>query len=143
VPNCDWHRYGGDRQGIGFVAARYRERYGKVWDEFVQLARGEPLTTGDGAMRYVYPLTSRVWTATTGVMASYRFTRLCFKADVIEPLGPDDVFEVVTPVGRFQMTKREFYRVFPNVVASTSYRQGRMYHYSKLPEKALAYKVSD
>ena len=55
-------------------------------------------------------------------MVEYSFSRLCFKADVIEPLNDDDIFAVHTPDGTFQMTKADFYRVFPNVVASKSYR---------------------
>jgi hypothetical protein len=40
--------------------------------------------------------------------ARYEFHRLGFRADVIEPLADDDVFEVVTPLGTFRMTKRQF-----------------------------------
>jgi len=43
---------------------------------------------------------------------TYEFSRLGFKADVIEPLRDRDSFRVVTPVGTFQMTKAEFYRDF-------------------------------
>src|SRR6186713_1191177 len=53
--------------------------------------------------------------------AIYNFSRLCFRRDVIEPLGQNDSFRVVTPCGTFQMTKSEFYREFENVVGSRSY----------------------
>ena len=76
-------------------------------------------------------------------MASYPFSRLCFKADIIEPLGLDDTFEVVTPVGTFQMTKREFYADFSNVVASASYRESRIYHFPRPPRRALKYLIAD
>ncbi|MBV9493961.1 MAG: hypothetical protein JOZ54_06925 [Acidobacteria bacterium] len=69
----------------------------------------------------------------------YRFSRLCFKADVIEPLRPTDDFQVDTPEGSFRMTKQDFYRVFDNVVRSRSYQDDRIYHYSKTPDKALPF----
>jgi hypothetical protein len=78
----------------------------------------------------------------SGASARYRFSRLCFKADVIEPPGEQDVFEVATPHGTFRMTKAKFYADFPNVVASSSYREGRIYHYPKVPKVALKYLVS-
>ena len=59
----------------------------------------------------------------------YGYSRLCFKADEIEPLADGDAFEVVTPEGRFVMTKRDFYRVFSNVVRTRSYIDDRIYHY--------------
>ncbi len=74
--------------------------------------------------------------------ASYRYYRLGFKADVIEPLGEREVFRIVTPEGTFQMTKRDFYRDFPNVVQSRSYRENGLYHYPEVPGKALKYRVS-
>ena len=68
--------------------------------------------------------------------ATYEFSRLCFKADVIEPLGENDKFCVNTPEGSFVMSKREFYMVFANVVQTRSYLKGRIYHYPKTPRKA-------
>ena len=38
-------------------------------------------------------------------MIEYSSSRLCFKADVIEPLNNYDIFAVHTPCGVFQMTK--------------------------------------
>jgi hypothetical protein len=52
-----------------------------------------------------------------------------------------DVFEIVTPNATWRMTKAEFYSVFPNVVASKSYKQSRYYHYPKPPEKADQFRV--
>ena len=69
-------------------------------------------------------------------IVEYEFSRLCFKADVIEPLDNNDVFEVHTPDGCYRMTKGDFYRVFDNVPKTDSYRVGRIYHYPKPPEKA-------
>ena len=42
-------------------------------------------------------------------MIEYSSSRLCFKADVIEPLNNYDIFAVHTPCGVFQMTKAELY----------------------------------
>src|SRR5947209_3117095 len=72
---------------------------------------------------------------------TYNFSRLCFRRDVIENLGPHDSFRVVTPVGTFQMTKAEFYREFSNVVESRAYSQDGLYHYPKLPAKAEQFRI--
>ena len=153
VPRPNWHHYGGDPRVIGFVASRYRERYGDIWEEFRKLVRGEPLHDTDGTLRYLYPLgdslppaghtagATAAAAAAAGVAASYRHGRFCFRADVIENLRDEDVFEMVTPHGKFRMTKREFYRNFPGVVASRSYREQRIYHYPKLPAIAESYRV--
>lgn len=74
-------------------------------------------------------------------VTGYSFSRLGFRADVIEALGPDDVFRISTPVGTFQMSKSEFYRTFDNVVRSRSYRERGLYHYPTVPEKALKFLV--
>jgi hypothetical protein len=76
-----------------------------------------------------------------GQVKRYTAARLRFLADVIEPLSMKDVFEVVTPVGTWRMTKAEFYQVFPNVVSSKSYTESRYYHYPKPPEKADQFRV--
>lgn len=72
---------------------------------------------------------------------SYTFYRLCFKADVIEPLDNNDVFEVHTPDGCYRMTKGDFYRVFANVPKTDSYQDGRIYHYPNPPEKAKQFLI--
>jgi hypothetical protein len=70
----------------------------------------------------------------------YKFTRLCFRADLIDPLGESDSFCVDTPQAIFIMTKSQFRRVFANVVKSSAYREGqRIYHYRKTPRKALPF----
>ena len=74
--------------------------------------------------------------------ATYSFSRLCFRREVIEPLGANDPFRVVTPLGVFQMTKAEFYREFRNVVESRSYSEDGIYHYPKLPAKAEQFRLS-
>jgi len=73
---------------------------------------------------------------------TYNYSRLCFKADVIEPLDMDAEFCVITSAGIFKMTKREFYSAFPNVVNSKSYREKRLYHYPVLPQTAMQFKIN-
>ena len=72
---------------------------------------------------------------------TYNYSRLCFKASSIEPLEADQIFRVVTPEGTFQMTKAEFYRAFPKVVVSKSYKDSKIYHYPSVPRSALPYKL--
>lgn len=69
-------------------------------------------------------------------MVEYSYYRLCFKADIIEPLNETDLFAVHTPDGIFEMTKADFYRVFRNVVKSQSYTKRGIYHYPTVPSKA-------
>lgn len=77
-------------------------------------------------------------------ITTYTSTRLHFKADVIEPLGMDEIFEVVTPEATWRMTKADFCRVFPNVRKSKSYAGARReYHYPKPPEKAEQFRVDN
>ena len=70
---------------------------------------------------------------------SYEFSRLGFRADVIEPLSSRDRFRIVTPEGTFEMTKADFYRDSANVAKSMSYRERGLYHYPTTPQKALKY----
>lgn len=71
---------------------------------------------------------------------SYKHSRLCFKAALIEPLNDHDVFEIVTDNdGTYRFSKSDFYLVFPNVVSSVSYRENGMYHYAKIPRKKAAH----
>jgi hypothetical protein len=73
---------------------------------------------------------------------TYRFSRLCFRRDMIEPIGQSEAFRIITPIGTFQLTKSDFYRDFQNVVESKSYREDGIYHYPKLPARAERYRVS-
>lgn len=76
-------------------------------------------------------------------ITSYFHPRLCFKSSYIEPLNDGDEFQVETArEGTFRFTKAEFYRIFPNVVKSISYRENGIYHYPVVPRKALAYRVA-
>ena len=48
IPKPEWQRYGGHPEVIAFFASEYSTRYGSVWEEFRQLAVGEPLPGVDG-----------------------------------------------------------------------------------------------
>jgi hypothetical protein len=72
---------------------------------------------------------------------SYSAPRLRFYADLIEPLPMNAVIEIISPDATWRMMKEDFYRVFPNVVASKSYVESRYYHYPKTPGKADQFRV--
>ena len=72
-------------------------------------------------------------------MVEYSSSRLCFKADIIEPLNDNDEFAVHTPFGVFQMTKAEFYETFPNIVKTESYQKNRIYSMKNPTKKALRF----
>lgn len=69
----------------------------------------------------------------------YSCSRLTFKACIIEPLKDNDVFCIRTPIGSFQMTKGDFYKSFPNVTQTKSYREQGVYSYTKAPQKSFKY----
>ena len=73
--------------------------------------------------------------------ATFKYSRLCFKKDVIECLGDNDEFRVETPMGAFQMSKTEFRRDFGNVRNSRSYKESGFYTYPTLPLRADRYRL--
>jgi hypothetical protein len=73
----------------------------------------------------------------------YRYSRLTFKRDLIEPLSDEESFMVITRDGTFQMTKGDFKRVFKNVMESNAYQQGGLYNYVRIPQKALRFLVGN
>lgn len=75
-------------------------------------------------------------------MIEYTSSRLCFKADLIEPLKDNDSFIVNTPNGTFKFTKADFYRVFSNVIGTKSYQEGRMYSCKYPPKRAMQFLIS-
>lgn len=76
-------------------------------------------------------------------MNQYCATRLLFRRSVIEALSMDESFQIVTPQGTFQFTRREFEAEFPNVVKSKAYRVGGIYHYPTTPQRALKHLISE
>lgn len=72
-------------------------------------------------------------------MIEYFYSRLYFKADIIEPLNDNDEFAVHTPFGVFQMTKAEFYETFPNIVKTESYQKNKIYSMKNPTKKALRF----
>lgn len=75
-------------------------------------------------------------------MVEYTSSRLCFKADIIEPLNENDSFMVHTPNGTFQLTKADFYRVFSNVIETKSYQESRIYSCKYPPKRAMQFLIS-
>lgn len=74
---------------------------------------------------------------------TYRYSRLTFHRDSIEPLKSDDVFRVETRDGVFEMSKADFYQTFPNVVRSSAYKDNGYYNYEPVPEKAKRFLVKE
>jgi hypothetical protein len=157
VPLPDWQRWGGDERVIAFFADRYADRYKSVWAECPRMAQADPTSVARvyGPVHYEYDSTTpaqeirssasdlagtaRIITAPSIGAVSYRANRLLFKAAVIEPLDLSDHFQVITPDGTFEMSKADFYRAFPNVIQSRSYREAGVYHYPKVPSAALEF----
>ncbi len=75
-------------------------------------------------------------------MIEYTSSRLCFKADLIEPLKDNDSFIVRTPNGTFKFTKVDFYRVFSNVIGTKSYQENRIYSCKYPPKRAMQFLIS-
>lgn len=75
-------------------------------------------------------------------MIEYTSSRLCFKADLIEPLKDNDSFIVHTPNGTFKFIKADFYRVFSNVIETKSYQEGKLYSYKYPPKRATQFLIS-
>jgi hypothetical protein len=150
---------GEDPRVIAYAARWSSQRYGSIWDEVLSWAGIEgnhylsrlPKVTGEervsiGMAEQVEvdaptPRMSGPRGDPAGEIVEYRKSRLWFMADVIEHLGMDQTFRVVTPTGVFEMTRAEFYEHFPNVSASASYQIGRHYHYKNVPYKALRFLV--
>jgi len=78
------------------------------------------------------------------IKISYSSTRLLFKRDEIEPLDWEDKIRIYASNDNcsYEMTKREFYEVFSNVVKTRSYLEAGIYHYVKTPAKAFQFIVS-
>jgi hypothetical protein len=154
IPLTDGQHHGGDPTVLSFFYDKFRLLYQSVWQEFLNLVDGAPLQLPPGASQYRYTFSASpgarpkasatqgsVERGVDGCAVRYSHPRLCFKADLIEPLGMDEVFCVETKVGTIAMTKRQFYETFPGVLRSASYRQSRIYHYPKPPSRALQFRI--
>ena len=73
---------------------------------------------------------------------TYRYSRLTFHRDSIEPLKDSDRFRAETSLEAFEMSKAEFYQTFPKVVQTDSYTKKGLYNYPKVPEKAKRFLVT-
>lgn len=168
VPKSDWQRWGGDPGVIAFSAGAFERRYGSVWSEFLTEAdaRAGEIRPVQSGLRYVSQPRPRdgvedrrpveaprgglsesrersvkecAVVSARAPVATYNAQRLLFRADIIESLAADERFRIVTPEGVFEMSKSQFYATFANVVESRSYREGGVYHYPKIPQKALQF----
>jgi hypothetical protein len=163
IPKLEWQKWGADKRVISFFAAMYSERYSGVWHEFQKLARINTSTFPfAGAINYCYAaklkekasdetereveergtLTAFDRREVEVRVVTYSASRLLFKADIIDELAGSDRFRVVTPVGSYEMSKKDFLRVFSRVVETRSYRESRVYHYPKVPAAAAQFKVA-
>ncbi len=79
----------------------------------------------------------------TDVASVYSSSHLTFRRDLIEPLADADWFEVLTPAGKFRMTRADFHANFAEVVNSSSYRDRGQYHYPMIPYKAFRFLVRE
>jgi hypothetical protein len=147
LPKTDWRVYGGEPAVIAFFHRQFAERYSSVWDEFIQLVGGyAPIAPGsEPSFRYRIPVRPTATAHSTGTRefaARYEYSRLAFKADVIESLALDESFRVDTPQGSYAMTKRDFYRIFPLIPVSRSYARDRLYSYPTPPRRAEQFRIS-
>lgn len=142
---------GEDRKVIAYAAQWAEQRYGKIWDIVTTLAgphakpylNSLPHVTGREQIS-VRPKAKGENAPTIGEsgIVEYRSTRLHFKANVIEQLGPDEPFRIVSDAGTFQFTRKQFEEVFANVLTSKSWTTGqRHYHYKEVPSRAEPYRV--
>jgi hypothetical protein len=154
LPLGDWQKYGSDKLVINYFYHKFSEIYGVIWNDFLEIA--------DGGMQFIPPVQTPIpysylkkFSAKNslsnsakpdpisrdGCVVTYEYYRLGFKADLIEPLHPNDKFCIITKEGTFVMSKKEFYEAFANVIKSKSYKDSRLYHYKSVPKQALKFRV--
>lgn len=138
-----------------YVMQQFHERYGHVYDEYLKLLKippelldmvGREKFYGEDVIKIHYGRTVvgeySVYKDRSTIMtdtAEYSATRLIFKRDEIERLGPEGLIIIQTPKGVFEMTKAQFYETFPNVVKSKSYREKGFYNYPIIPYNAYKF----
>jgi hypothetical protein len=156
VPKRQGRERGEDPQVIRYFAERLQKLYAATWIDFLRVAgEDEALCVSSGypapapspsiarlRRAPVQPSRVHATSGSTAAVTRYSFSRLCFKRDVIEPLSEDARFEVVTPVGVFRMTKRQFHDDFPALLHTVSYRDRGIYHFPQVPHRALKYLVT-
>ena len=75
----------------------------------------------------------------------WEYSTLYFSKKKIDPLLEDQKFTIRVKKTKesFTMTKREFYRVFDNVVNSKTYLEKGYYSYTTIPRKAYQFLSSN
>jgi hypothetical protein len=164
LPKKDWQSYGGDPSVISFFYEKFKHRYQTIWEDFLRLVDGSPtsMNTNSGVFYYTFtpdykrersmPIVNKkisIKSETTldtivrleDCVVTYKFSRLCFNAGMIEPLEMNEKFGIITLEGVFVLSKKEFYEVFENVVKSISYQEKGRYHYPQTPKKAMRFKI--
>lgn len=130
---------GEDQRVIRFVASMYRNRYGATWVGFLKRVGESDASFGRADPTDVVHCPREV---ESGVVR-YRYGRLCFKRDIIEPLAWNRPFEVITPFGSYRFTKRQFHAAFPSIPKTRSYRELGLYHVPKLHLRAGRFRLPD
>jgi hypothetical protein len=155
-----WNEYGRDKNFLSFFYEKFSIKYHTIWKDFMRLTDAKPLDGSRNSQTiYSYSLPKKNNIPKESSLSKHKLTtnlseqkiseckvqyessRLCFKADLIEPLDWDEYFCVITNACIFKLSKREFYAIFPNVVNSKSYQEERIYHYPKVPKKAEKYSI--
>jgi hypothetical protein len=75
-------------------------------------------------------------------VVEYEYPRLTFIKQVIEALGPEEVFRVRCRDGIFEFTRSEFEADFQKVIHSKQYQNYGFYAYRTTPERAHYYRIS-
>lgn len=153
VPGVRNRLLGEDAATIAFVARQFAMRYGALWHKFVARAVPENRKLSDMShpddFTVRYPFVQEVSEfeasgppSSERVRVRYRASRLTFKRDVIEALDSDDLFEVITPMGTYRFSKRQFYDTFPNIPRTQSYKHDGRYHGARLHSAAERFRIT-
>ncbi|MHB8136074.1 MAG: hypothetical protein ACYDH1_17840 [Anaerolineaceae bacterium] len=154
------NKFGGDKNFQSFFYEKFQSYYSGVWDDFLNLIGESPIERQKDGKEIYYEYSNTMKSKVQkkfqieqnitpqkpdeyniGCKVYYHFSRLCFKADLIEPLDWDDYFCIFINGEVYKMTKKEFYENFPNVVRSKSYLERGIYHYPTTPRKAEKFKI--
>jgi len=77
-----------------------------------------------------------------GCVVKYKYSRICFKRGIIEPLDLDAKFCIETKKhGTFVMSKRRFQEAFPSILKSKSWKQKGLYHSNPPPPQAEQFRI--
>lgn len=150
VPKQNWRRHGGDPDVLAFAASVHRQRYGRAWQGFLDLASvsdlGPPRVAPQDLRLAYRPSSSIAYVPAADPSGcadvEYSATRLLFRRDLIGTLAPHQRFRVVTrDHGTFEFTREDFERVFSSILATESWKRAGLYHMPTPPRKAMPFLV--